>query len=103
LSVEVLSNNLRRFRIVNGSQILLHCGIVISFLIQIISVPAVYGVLLMRVNADLLRQVDGQDIEIALVKNLESLLEALLSVPINLSNISIFEIRFAVCVPFHRL
>jgi hypothetical protein len=98
-----LPNNLRRLRVVNGSQVLLHCGVVISFLIKIISVPAVYGVLLIRVDTDLLRQVDGQDIEVALVKDLESLLKALLSVPINLSNISIFDIRFAACLPFHLL
>lgn len=86
-----LANNLRRFGVVNGPKILLHSSIIIPALVQEIAVLAVNGVLLQCIDADFLCKIDGQNVEIALVENLQSLLEALLAISkqLKLSDITI--------------
>jgi hypothetical protein len=59
---------------------LLHGSVVIAALIQEITVFAIDGILLQWIDANLLRKIDGQDVEIALIKYFKPLLEALLPI-----------------------
>lgn len=69
-----LSNDLRRLGVINRAQILLHSRVIVPTLIQKVAVLAVDGILLKRIDANLLRKIDRQYVEVALVKNLQSLL-----------------------------
>lgn len=84
LSVQEPANDLRWLRVVDGSQILLHCRVVVSLLIQEVAVLSEDDILLDLVGTKLLGQVDGVDVEIPLVENLQLLLEALLLISVQL-------------------
>lgn len=74
------ADNLRWFRVVNCSKILLHSRIVVAALVQEITVFAIDGILLQWIDANLLRKIDSQDVEITVVEYFKSLLEALLPI-----------------------
>lgn len=81
MEVTNLANNLGWLSIINRPQILLHGSVIVSTLVQEIAVLAVDSILLKRIDADLLRKIDSQDVEVALVKNLQPLLQTLLAIP----------------------
>lgn len=76
-----LANNLRRLRIINCTKVLLHGCVVIPTLIQKIAVFAIDGILLQRIDANLLSKVDSQDVEVAFIENFKPLLKTLFPVP----------------------
>ena len=55
-----LSYHLRRLCIIDGFQILLHCCIVVTFLMQVIPIPTQNHVALSVINASFLSKIDGQ-------------------------------------------
>lgn len=83
-----LANNLRWFGIIDSPQILLHSSVIVSTLVQEVAVLAVDGILLKRINADLLRKIDSQDVEVSLVEDFQPLLQTLLAIPEDLHNVS---------------
>lgn len=70
-----LTNDLRWLCVVDRLQVLLHGTIVLSLLIQMVSILPENNILLLRFHARLLRQIDGKGEEIPLIENLEALLE----------------------------
>lgn len=57
-------------------------------MIQKVAVLAVDDILLKRIDANLLRKIDSQYVEVTLVKNLQPLLQALLAISKDLHNVS---------------
>ena len=83
--ITYLSDDLRRLCVVDSLQILLHGCIVISFLIQEVTIFAVDDVLLGVVDAELLRKVYGKNVEMALIQYLKFLLDCLFMISEDLS------------------
>lgn len=88
MDITNLADNLGWLGIINRPQILLHSSIIVTTLVQEVAVLAINGILLKRVDANLLRKIDRQNVEIALVKDLQSLLQTLLAIPEDLHNVS---------------
>ena len=65
-----LPYDLRWLCVVNCLQVLLHRSIIVPFFVQVISISPQDDVALRSINADLLGQVDRQNIKISLIKNL---------------------------------
>jgi hypothetical protein len=59
---------------------LLHSRIVVTTLIQKVTIFAIDSILLQGINPNLLCKINGQNVEIALVKNFQPLLKALLAI-----------------------
>ena len=55
-----LSYDLGRLCVINGFQILLHCCIIVTFLMQVIPIPTQNHVALSGINAGFLSKIDGQ-------------------------------------------
>lgn len=72
-----LANDLGWLGIVNGPQVLLHGSVIVTPLVQEITILAIDGILLQSIDTNLLGKVDSQDVKIALVQDLEPLLETL--------------------------
>lgn len=83
-----LSNNLGWLRVINSAKILLHCRVIVSLLVEKVAILAVDGILLQSLNPDLLRKVNSQHVEVALVEDFEFLLETLLTVTEDLIDVS---------------
>lgn len=75
-----LANDLRRFSVVDRPEVLLHGRIIVAFLVKKITILAIDGILLQRIDSGLLRQIDGENVKIALIKNFEFLLQTLLPI-----------------------
>ena len=82
LSIKELSDDLRWLGIVDGSEVLLHRSVVVSFLIEIIAIFPEDDVLLYFVDSFFLCEIDGKDIEIPFIQNLQFLLQRLLLVAV---------------------
>lgn len=82
-----LPNDLRWLSAINRSKVLLHSCIIITTLVQEITVLAVDGILLQRINSNLLRKVDRKNVKIALIKDLELLLETFFPIAEYLENV----------------
>jgi hypothetical protein len=65
--VAYLADNLGRLSVLDGSEILLHCRVIVSFLIQVIPIFSEYHVLLDPVDTGLLRKIYGEDVQIPLI------------------------------------
>lgn len=65
---------MRRLRVVDGFEILLHGTIVVCFLIEIVSILAIDDVLMHDVQVGLQRQVDGKNVQVALIQDIKLLL-----------------------------
>lgn len=74
LRIQKSSDDLGWLGIVDRSQVLLHRCIVVALPIKIVSILSEDDILLSFVCAKLLRQVDGVNIQIALVQDLQLLL-----------------------------
>ena len=57
-----LSYHLRRLCVINGFQILLHRCIIVTFLMQVITIPTQNHVTLSGINASFLSKIDSQHI-----------------------------------------
>ena len=68
------TDNLRRFRVVDGLDVLRHGVVVVALLIQVVTVLSIDDVLLLHVHARFLGKVEGQRVEIALIEQLQPLL-----------------------------
>ena len=55
-----LSYDLGRLCIINGFQILLHCCVIVTFLMEVIPIPTQNHVALSGINASFLSKIDGQ-------------------------------------------
>lgn len=82
--IPYLSDDLRGFGIINCFQILLHGTIVICLLIQKIPVLSKDHILLVRIHAGLLRQIDSRYKEVPLIQYLKSLRKWLLVIAVDL-------------------
>ena len=80
LCIKEFSKYLRRLCDVNCSKILLHGCIVIPFLIQVISIFTKYDILRGLINTCFLSNIDGKNVKIPLIQNLQLLLQAFLLV-----------------------
>ena len=98
-----LSDDLRRFSVIDGFEILLHSSIIVLLGIQVVAKFAKDDVLLGRVQSGLLGQVDSQNIQITLVEYVEFLRKRLFMIPENLNTVSSKLGQSVVIVPFHRL
>ena len=81
-----LAYHLGRLGVINRFQILLHSSVVVTLLMQVITVLAENHIALSSIDTGLLGKVDSKDIEITLVKNLELLLQCLLVISKELPN-----------------
>lgn len=57
-----LSNNLRRLRVVDGSEVLLHRCVIVTFVIKVVTILSVDNVLLCDVDASFLGEVNRQNV-----------------------------------------
>lgn len=80
-----LSNDLRRLGRIDRLDVLNHGAVIVSLLVQVVAEAAVDGRLLLLVHAGLLGQVDGQREHVALVEQLQPLLQRLLVVAVDLA------------------
>ena len=85
-AISHLSYDLRWFRIVNSSKILLHGSIKVFVLIQIVAVFAKNDILEGRVSTTLLYNLDRKHIETSLVEDLEFFLQRFLMIAENLQS-----------------
>ena len=79
-----LSNDLRRLGVVDSLEILLHGRIIVLLLVEEVAVFAIDHVLLRGINSEFLCEVDGEHKKIALVQQIELLLERLFVIAVNL-------------------
>ncbi len=70
-----LPNNLRRLCIVDGSKILLHRCVIVTFLVEVVPILSVDYVLLCDVYASFLGKINGQKIKVSLVEDVKLLLQ----------------------------
>lgn len=103
LASTYLSDDLRRFSVIDGFEILLHSSIIVLLGIQVVAKFAKDDVLLGRVQSGLLGQVDSQNIQITLVEYVEFLRKRLFMIPENLNTVSSKLGQSVGIVPFHRL
>ena len=74
LGVEKFPDNLGWLCIVDCSEVLLHRGVVVAFLVQMIAILSEDDVLLDFVDSLLLREIDGKNVEIPFIQDLKLLL-----------------------------
>jgi hypothetical protein len=67
---DYLSDDLRRLGVVDRLQVLLHCGVIVLFGVEVVAEFPQYNILLRSVQTSFLRQVDCQHIEVALIEDI---------------------------------
>lgn len=99
------TDHLRWLCIVDRFDVLGHCAIIVALLIEVITVFPVYDVLLLHVHSGLLCQADSQWIQVSLVEQVESLLERLLVVSVDLMAVSFPQLaqlsQYVMLLPCH--
>lgn len=98
-----LSDDLRWLSIINGLEVLLHSSVIILLRVQVIAELAKDDVLLGRVQSCFLSQVDGQNIQVALVEYVKFLSKRLLMISEDLDIVSSEYRCSSRNVPSHRL
>ena len=81
-----LADDLGGLRVVDSLNVLRHGVVVIALLIEVVTVLSINDVLLLHVHARFLGKVEGERVEIALIEQLQPVLQRLLVVAIDLTD-----------------